>query len=131
MKDSVKRTEKGWGGHFICCHYCAFRRHTMLEYGEITISVSSVGNMLKNERERKIETIGSERYFETMAFHSEPPRDGNPWKDADVSRQINFNSPWSIDQPWMEQQANEMHEAVVAEITQGLLAGNKYEPTVY
>lgn len=46
---------------------------------------------------------------------------------ADVSREISFDSQWSIDQPWKEQEANDMHEAVVAEISAQLLSGNKYE----
>ena len=127
MDKAVKRTEKGWPGHFICANMCVFRRHTMLEFNEVAIAISSVGNMMNWRDHDKIEMIGARRYFETMSFHCKPVTEEEPWRDADVSRQIDFNSPWSIDAPWREQEANDMHEAVVAEITAELLNGNKYE----
>jgi hypothetical protein len=126
----VKRTEKGWPGHFCVAASCLFRRHTMLEYADIVIGVSTVGNYRPNYGKREeIEEIGYHRYFETMAFHGEPATEENPWRDPDVSRQISFNSEWAISEPWKEQQANDMHEAVVAEITAALLAGNTYSTT--
>lgn len=121
----VERTEKGWAGHFISAESCLFRRHTMLVYNDICIGVSTVGNM--KSRTGAIETIGHIRYFETMAFHGEPKSEEVPWQDPDVCRQISFESEWAIGEPWKEQEANDMHEAVVSEITAGLLAGNKYE----
>lgn len=96
-------------------------------YGDVAISVSTVGNLMLERNQYKLDSIGLNRYFETMAFHSEVKTAENPWQDGDVSRQITFNSPWSIDQPWKEQEANDMHEAVVAEITAELLVGNRYE----
>lgn len=124
--NTVKRTEKGWPGHFICADRCLFRRHTMLEYENLAISISTVGNYRNYKDDRKMEEVGAHRYFECMAFHCNPKTEEVPWRDADVSKQINFESPWSIDAPWKEQEANDMHEVVVAEITAGLLAGNKY-----
>jgi len=123
----VQRSEKGWAGHFICSHRCNFRRHTLLSYNDVFISVSTVGNMIIDYAGKRFEQIGVDRYFETMAFISELKRENNPWQDGDVSKQISFTSPLSIDQPWKEQEANDMHEAVVAEITAELLAGNRYE----
>lgn len=82
--------------------------------------------MKDHDNEEQIGEIGFRRYFETMAFHSYPKTESDLWQDANVSRQISFESPWSIDQPWKEQEANDMHEAVVAEIAAGLFGGDRY-----
>ena len=122
----VKRIERGLAGHFCCADRCLFRRNTLLEYGDIRIVVSTVGLMMEdNKQERKFFKIGSDRYFETMAFHAR--LEANRYWDADVSRQIHFNSPWSINEPDTDDRANDMHEAVVAEITEGLESGEIYE----
>ena len=39
----VKRTERGYPGHFILSHRCVFTRNTLLEYGETRVIVSTVG----------------------------------------------------------------------------------------
>lgn len=123
--NTVKRTEKGWAGHFIGSNYCMFRRHTLLEYGEIAITVSTVGNSMPY-KDQEVQEIGTGRCFETMAFHSLPVTEENKWKDADISRQISFVSPWSIREPWKEQEANDMHEGVVYEIADRLSTGDQF-----
>ena len=122
---NVKRTERGWGGHFICADRCLFRRNTLLELGDVAIVVSTVGAMKSLDRDsKKPETIGAfNRYYETMAFHAH--KDG-AYTEADVFRSISFDSPWSIDR-WededIDMQADAMHEAVVAEISERMLTG--------
>lgn len=116
---SVKRTERGWAGHFICGHYCRFRRNTLLENDSRGIVVSTVGAMFTKDR---LETVGAfGRYYETMAFEakSEPP-----YTEANVNEQLSFDSPWSIcaehpDElsPGVDNDADAMHEAVVMELT--------------
>ena len=126
MPDRVKRTERGWGGHFICANRCRFRRNTLLEFDGVMIVVSTVG-LLENRNGKGFDTIGAGgRMFETMAFHADP--NDTRYHDADVSRQVYFNSPWSInDKTDADDLANEMHETVVDEISSRLLAGEAFE----
>lgn len=114
----VKRTERGWTGHFICGHSCLFRRNTLIEHGEDRVVVSTVGAYRRDE---KIETIGADgRYYETMAFNA---KQEGPYFEADVSEQLSFESEWAIcaDSPEglpddVDNRADQMHEAVVAEL---------------
>lgn len=134
----VKRTERGWGGHFCCGDRCLFRRNTLLEYNDIKIVVSTVGAMtsldindglndLRNNynNNHSFEIIGCNRYYETMAFHSDTL--DTRYHDADVSREVSFESPWCIDHLDADDKANQMHETVVDEISNGLLNGETYE----
>ncbi len=120
----VIRTERGWAGHFICAQSCRFRRNTLLAYKRIKIVVSTVGCM---ELDGKFETIGHNRHFETMAFHADPK--DKRYSDANVSKQVSFDSDWAIADVDADDKANEMHEAVVSEITLKLLQGEKFKVT--
>jgi len=120
----VKRTERGWAGHFICADRCLFRRNTLLERGDIKIVISTVGAMQDIHKEGRFERIGCDRYYETMAFHSK--KDDKKYHDIDVNRQVYFNSEWVINELYADDKANKMHEKVVKEISRELLAGNKY-----
>jgi hypothetical protein len=120
----VIRTERGWAGHFICGHKCLFRRNTLLTYNNIKIVVSSVGLMLMDYKERKFETIGHNRHYETMAFHSD--KTDTRYNDADVSKQIEFESDWCIEEKDADDRANEMHEKAVLEITNKLIEGETF-----
>jgi len=123
----VKRTERGWAGHFIYSNRCRFRRNTLLECGDIKIVVSTVGLMetpwKKGDKlySGPFDEIGYNRYYETMAFHSNP--DDIRYHDADVNREVYFDSPWSISVVDADDKANDMHEAVVAEISTKLKNG--------
>ena len=79
------------------------------------------------ECENKFETIGHNRHFETMAFHSDP--NDTRYYDANVSKQVYFDSEWAIAEQDADDKANEMHEAVVLEITNKLLAGDTFQVT--
>ena len=120
----VKRIERGWAGHFICSNRCRFRRNTLLTYKDIKIVVSTVGLM---EGAGEFETVGSGRYFETMAFHSDLT--DKRYYDADVSQQVYFDSACAIAEIDADDKANEMHEAVVAEISTKLEQGYRFERT--
>ena len=115
----VKRTERGWAGHFICSYDCLYHRNTLLEYGDKKVVVSTVGRYRPNKNSRDFEPIGLDRYFETMAFMACEFEQG--YIDADVTQEVRFDSNWRLPQPDMENEADEMHEAVVAEITKDLI----------
>lgn len=120
----VQRTERGWGGHFCCAHRCLFRRNTLLEYNDIKIVVSTVGGM-RDLKEEGFKEIGYQRHYETMAFRSDP--EDTRYHDIDVSSQVYFESPWSIDHLDADDEANAMHEAVVKEISERLLKGESFQ----
>ena len=117
---AVQREERGWAGHYICAYLCQFRRNTLLTCGDRRIVVSTVGNMYDKRGQR--EEIGYQRYYETMAFEAVLK---NGYYEADVDREVPFESPWSLNEndEQSDQKANDMHEAVVAELTRGLEAG--------
>lgn len=125
----VKRTERGWAGHFICAKDCTFRRNTLLEYGDKKWIVSTVGcqiaktDCLPYWQEGDIIDIGPKRWYETMAFEA-INRGG--YLDANVEKQIYFDSEWGIwgekwsdvfkKYPLPDLAANDMHEKVVEEL---------------
>ena len=115
----VRRIERGWAGHFICANRCRFRRNTLLDNGISKVVVSTVG-LMEDPSEAGFTEIGSGRYFETMAFYAE--FDGRYW-DADVTREISFDSNWSLAEVDADDRANDMHEAVVDEISLKLKSG--------
>jgi hypothetical protein len=124
----VKRTERGWGGHYICAYRCLFRRNTLLECEDKKIVVSSVGLMPVGDLGRvdcKVgyEEIGFERHYETMAFHAN--QKDTRYYDVDVGRPVSFVSNWSISELDADDKANDMHEVVVDELTKKLENGNK------
>lgn len=118
----VTRTERGRAWHFICSDRCKFRRNTLLECGDVKIIVSTVGAMYDNKGE--LEEIGLDRHYETMAFHVDP--DSGEYKDMDVHRPVWFDSPWTLKwhkDGYVDNEANDMHEAVVKELTEKLMKG--------
>jgi hypothetical protein len=112
---TVNQSEQGWGGHFIGANKCGFRRNTlvMTSDGQRHVIVSTVG--LYRNAEGCIEEIGSERNYETMAFEA---KFDDPYWHADVSRQIDFKSPWAMkwEDTASDLKANEMHDTIVREI---------------
>ena len=128
--NGVKVSERGWAGHFICADRCKFRRNTLLEYGDKKWIVSTVGAMPQSEILRKIpefcsengfETIGLDRYYETMVFEAQQVGNADSetvYWDANVSEPIDFDSNWAIGNCdfGTDLEANEMHENVVKEL---------------
>lgn len=112
----LKITERGWPAHLIVCQDCIFRRNTLLEYGRKKIVVSTVGNYRPFSDRGNIDTIGHARYFETRVFKAKFEK--GYW-EANIDKSIYFNSPWCIDhcEHMADQEANDMHEKVVKEIS--------------
>ncbi len=123
MKRHLTITERGWPAHFICARYCLYRRNTLLSDGERHVVVSSVGNMISDERPGKVmlpEKIGADRYYETMVWRGF--QDGL-YIEADIGSQISTGEsvPGGIyaDDPKklpkdVDLQADAVHEANVA-----------------
>jgi len=119
-KEQIKRTERGWAGHFICGPRCRFHLNTLLEYNKTRIIVSTVGMMFTDD---KPDQIGCDRYYETMAFEAETRRNG--FVEINVKKEIDFSSKWCIEEPYKDNEANEMHENAVQEIINKLTKDDK------
>lgn len=119
----VKRTERGWAGHFCCSDSCKFRRNTLLECGETKVVVSTVGNYFNSRGE--FEQVGVGRDYETYAYYVDPA--SGAYNDIDVERQIWFESRGAYlikkGDKYPDLKANEMHETVVQELTEKLEKG--------
>jgi len=116
----VKRTERGWAGHFICSDSCKFRRNTLLECGDKAIVVSTVGAMY--DEKGNLQEIGIHRHYVTMCFYVDET--SGEYKDADVSRGIFPEGKWALKwhkDGYIDNEANEMHENIVTEMTAKLL----------
>lgn len=121
----VKRTERGWIGHFIGGADCMYHRNTLLEYGDKMIVVSTIGQYMPSNKRKEywhsgkldFEMIGRDRYFETMAFVADKK---DKYHDS-TGQQVYFNSKWEINDIDGELEADKMHEDVVAELSQHLV----------
>ena len=116
----VKRTERGWAGHLISSYRCEYHRNTLLEYNGMKVVVSTVGRMLDDMTNRTYRHLGYDRYFETMAFLA---KEDDKYNDADETRQVSCDSNWCLPSPYMEFEADAMHEDVVKELSKRLVDG--------
>ena len=116
----VKRTERGWAGHFCLSYKCEYHRNTLLEYNGVKVVVSTVGRLRKDWINNTYEELGHRRYFETMAFIA---KENDKYNDADVTRQVSFDAKWCLPSPYMELEADTMHEDVVMELSKRLVDG--------
>jgi hypothetical protein len=120
----IKRTERGWAGHLICGPRCRFHLNTLLSYGKKKIIVSTVGNLIDYSEEAKPKEIGCDRYYETMIFYAMKEEE---FIEIDVTKEISFDSEWSISEPYQDNLANDMHENAVQEIINKLEKGGLNE----
>ena len=118
----VKRTERGWAGHFIAASYCRFRRNTLLEYGDKKWIVSTVGAMYARDKGNP-EMIGANRWYETMVFVG---KEDSGYIDIDVTKPIETENDCGIwgktwdevleKHPTPDNAANDIHERIVDEM---------------
>ena len=125
MGTTITQEERGWPAHFICANRCAFHRTTILTRDDdVQIVVSTVGAMQKDfgrGGQGGYETIGCDRYYETMVFHAHEEECGCTL--GDVHREVSFAADWSISDPEACHKADAMHNDVVAEIRRRLEEG--------
>lgn len=117
----VKRTERGWAGHFCLAYRCEYHRNTLLEYNGVKVVVSTVGRLRQDPLSNHYTEIGCGRHFETMAFLA---KENDKYNDADVSKEVGFSSIGCLPSPDMELEAEEMHEEVVKEISERMVNNN-------
>lgn len=92
----MKKTERGWCGHFCCGERCRYRRNTLLEHDDRRVIVSSVGSFIVKPDDKWITNIGCGngsgryRYYETMVFEAQ--REGAYW-EVDASKELDFYAP--------------------------------------
>lgn len=111
----IKRTERGWAGHFICGVDCNWRRNTLVEdENGRGIVISSVGALPIHYRignRLDFTEIGLNRYYETMMFIAK--QDGI-FIEADVTQQRYVAGlPWCVSQKpngKTDLEAEEIHE---------------------
>lgn len=123
--EKAKVSYRGWPGHFIGGARCVFHLNTLIEFRDTKIVVSTVGMMQdyshpEFRKKNVFDIVGFDRYYETMAFHAK--RNGE-FYDADVSREISFESEWAYSRIEDEWRANKGHWAVVDEIVSKLESG--------
>ena len=116
----VKRTERGWAGHFCCSYRCEYHRNTLLEYNGMKVVVSTVGRLRKGRTRIKYMEVGHGRYFETRAFIA---NENDKYNNADVTKEVVFNAKWDLPSPDMVLEADAMHEDVVTELSKRLVDG--------
>ena len=120
---NIKRTERGWPGHYICAPDCLFRRNTLLTNGKKHLIISTVG--VPRRKDGIVETVRPHRYYETMCFVG---KKDEHYMVIDVTREF-YSYPnslqWSINAKSakelpddVDNQANDMHESFVKWVTE-------------
>ena len=117
----MKRTERGWAGHFCMADKCLFRRNTLLEHENKFVVISTVGCCMLD---KEVVEIALGTYYETKAFLSDSS--DTQYHDIDVSKELLLSSSCYIKEMNENSDllANEMHEQVVKEVAQRLEENN-------
>lgn len=113
-KPQVTRTERGWPAHFVGRVHCNYHRNTLLEYAGHRVIVSTIGQYMPLGSGGQIKQIGLNRYYETRVFFAAFE---DPYWEIDLEIE-NVDSKCEVGRcdRGADNDADEMHEAVVAEI---------------
>lgn len=117
--------ERGWPGHFILGNKCLYHRNTLVSSEDIAVVVSTVGNMILDEK-KGVEEVGLNRIYETMVFVAKYE---NNYQEADVNREVyNTASNWNLSKHELrgdsDNQADDMHDAMVTEVVELIRTNN-------
>lgn len=115
-------TYRGWPGHYILSHRCVFHLNTLIELAGIRVIVSTVGNL--RTKDNKQDEVGSGCYYETMAFPA-LLEDGYWDADTDTDKLVSISGRSRVNHMTRtsDTEAQEMHEAAVADITSRIRKG--------
>lgn len=115
----IRYKERGWPGHFILGNKCLYHRNTLVSSEDIAVVVSTVGNMVLDDK-KGVEEVGLNRIYETMVFVAKYK---NNYHEADVSKEVsNTTSNWYLSKHELrkdsDNQADDMHDAMVKEVAE-------------
>ncbi len=117
-QSEVKVTYRGWPGHLCMGSRCVFHLNTLVELGEVRVVVSTVGNLRTGKCDEPEDIGGYGRYYETRVFRACARDVDKRWDmRADCVSAIIYLSDHN------DQEAQDMHEATVQEITSRVLSG--------
>lgn len=107
--ENVKVTYRGWAGHLCVASKCLFHLNTLIECGDKAVIVSTVGEYRPDHTKGEMETVGIDRFYETMVFAAKP-KDADGFIDIAVDQQLSYDGKWSYNDEW---EANKGHLAAV------------------
>lgn len=121
----IKKTERGWPGHYILADRCQFHRNTLLELGNVRIVVSTVGAQHSHDWSG-FNKVNCDSFYETMVFPAKKHK--SYWEANTLAGSISILSKSRcgmgkeiehID----DKKANDMHEKIVTEISRRMNNG--------
>lgn len=113
----VKRTERGWLPRSCVAHYCEFKRHTILELGDLRYAVVTAGSYYDAYRDLK--PWKRNAYYATDVYDA-ILRDGMWIAGIKEYTIVGANQ---IEAPNQDRLADPMHEAAVALVENSMLLG--------
>ena len=101
---------------------CLYRRNTLLEFRDIKLVISTLGNL--TDLDNKLVCISGKSYYETRVFHALTDIKRNSYRDIDPERKVKVNTITKINKPDSDIKADQMHEKVIKELTYRLDKGD-------